>query len=71
MGQVLISSKQLFHKRARALVLGYKAWKLGLNEAQLRSVANREISDKEILEVLEYKEKKVFVLEHFNKNKRG
>ncbi|AFL68517.1 hypothetical protein [Sulfurospirillum barnesii] len=44
--------------RARALVLGYKAWKLGLNEAQLRSVLPREISDKEILEVLEYKEKK-------------
>ena len=50
--------KTAFPQRARALVLGYKAWKLGLNEAQLRSVANREISDKEILEVLEYKEKK-------------
>jgi hypothetical protein len=44
--------------RARALVLGYKAWKLGLNETQLRSVFPRDISDKEILEVLEYKEKK-------------
>lgn len=44
--------------RARAIVLGYKAWKLGLNETQLRSVIERKIDDKEIIEVLEYKEKK-------------
>ena len=50
--------KTTFPQRAKALVLGYKAWKLGLNEDQLRSVAKRDISDKEILEILGYKEKK-------------
>lgn len=44
--------------RARAIVIGYKAWKLGLNETQLRSIFNRKIDDKEIIELLEYKEKK-------------
>ena len=44
--------------RARAIVIGYKAWRLGLNEIQLRSAIERKIDDKEILEVLEYKEKK-------------
>ena len=45
-------------ERARAIVIGYKAWKLGLNEAQLRSVCAKKIDDKEIIELLEYKEKK-------------
>jgi len=45
-------------ERSRAIVLGYKAWKLGLNEAQLRSICDRKIDDKEIIEILEYKEKK-------------
>ena len=45
-------------ERARAIVLGYKAWKLGLNETQLRSVIERKVDDKEIIEVLGYKEKK-------------
>ena len=45
-------------KRARAIVIGYKAWKLGLNETQLRSVCQKKIDDKEIIELLEYKEKK-------------
>lgn len=45
-------------ERARAIVLGYKAWKLGLNEVQLRSLCARKIEDKEILEILAYKEKK-------------
>lgn len=45
-------------ERARAIVIGYKAWKLGLNEAQLRTVFHRKIDDKEILALLEYKEKK-------------
>ncbi|WP_263832831.1 hypothetical protein [Sulfurospirillum oryzae] len=44
--------------RARAIVLGYKAWRLGINEEQLRSAIGRKIDDKEIIEVLEYKEKK-------------
>ena len=44
-------------ERARAIVIGYKAWKLGLNEAQLRSVCAKKIDDKEIIELLEYKEK--------------
>jgi len=44
--------------RARAIVLGFKAWRLGLNEAILRSLINRKVDDKEILEILEYKEKK-------------
>ncbi len=44
--------------RARAIVLGYKAWKLGLNETQLRSVMDYKVEDREILDVLEYKEKK-------------
>ncbi len=44
--------------RARAIVIGYKAWRLGLNEAQIRSLSDRKIDDKEILEILEYKEKK-------------
>ena len=35
-------------ERARAIVLGYKAWKLGLNETQLRSVIERKVDDKEI-----------------------
>jgi hypothetical protein len=45
-------------ERARALVIGYKAWKLGLNETQLRSVCEKTIDDKEIITLLEYKEKK-------------
>ncbi len=45
-------------ERARALVLGYKAWRLGLNEAHLRSAIDHKVDDKEILTVLEYKEKK-------------
>ncbi len=45
-------------ERARALVIGYKAWKLGLNETQLRSACERKIDDKEILVLLDYKEKK-------------
>lgn len=44
--------------RSRAIVLGYKAWKLGINEEQLRLVIDRKIDDKEIVELLEYKEKK-------------
>lgn len=44
--------------RARAIVIGYKAWKLGLNESQLRSVCEKKIDDKEIITLLEYKEKK-------------
>jgi len=44
--------------RARAIVLGYKAWKLGLNETQIRSIIDRKIDDKEIIDLLEYKEKK-------------
>ncbi len=44
--------------RARAIVLGYKAWRLGLNETQLRSVIERKIEDKEIIDILEYREKK-------------
>ena len=45
-------------ERARAIVLGYKAWKLGLNETQLRSVIERKVDDKEIIDILDYKEKK-------------
>ena len=45
-------------ERARAIVLGFKAWKLGLNEQQLREVVQRPIDDKEILAILDYKEKK-------------
>ena len=44
--------------RARAIVLGYKAWRLGINENQLRSVIERKIDDKEIIDILGYKEKK-------------
>ena len=44
--------------RARAIVLGYKAWRLGINETQLRSVIDRKIDDKEIIDILGYKEKK-------------
>ena len=44
--------------RSRAIVLGYKAWKLGINEEQLRSVIEHKIDDKEIVQLLEYKEKK-------------
>ena len=45
-------------ERARAIVIGYKAWRLGLNETQLRSVIERKIDDKEIIDLLGYKEKK-------------
>lgn len=44
--------------RAKAIILGYKAWKLGLNETQLRSIINRKIEDKELIDILEYREKK-------------
>ena len=44
--------------RARAIVIGYKAWRLGINEMQLRSAIERKIDDKEIIDILEYKEKK-------------
>lgn len=44
--------------RARAIVLGYKAWHLGINEEQLRSVITRKIDDKEVIDILGYKEKK-------------
>lgn len=44
--------------RARAIVLGYKAWKSGLNEEQIRSAIEQKIDDKEITTLLEYKEKK-------------
>ena len=44
--------------RARAIVIGYKAWRLGINETQLRSAIERKIDDKEIIDILEYKEKK-------------
>jgi len=44
--------------RARAIVLGYKAWHLGINEEQLRSVIPRTIDDKEVIDILGYKEKK-------------
>lgn len=44
--------------RARAIVLGYKAWRLGLNEIQLRTLSERKIDDKEIIHILGYKEKK-------------
>ncbi len=44
--------------RARAIVLGYKAWRLGLNEIQLRTLSERKIDDKEIIDILGYKEKK-------------
>lgn len=46
--------------RSKAIVLGYKAWKLGINEEQLRLVGERKIDDKEIVHLLEYKEKKLF-----------
>ena len=39
--------------RSRAIVLGYKAWKLGINEEQLRSVIEHKIDDKEIVQLLE------------------
>jgi hypothetical protein len=45
-------------ERARALVLGYKSWRLGLSEEQLRSILDHKVEDKELLSVLEYKEKK-------------
>ena len=44
--------------RARAIVLGYKAWRLGLNETQLHTLSERKIDDKEIIDILGYKEKK-------------
>lgn len=44
--------------RAKAIVLGYKAWKSGLNEEQLRSIIEKKVDDKEIVTLLEYKEKK-------------
>ncbi len=44
--------------RARAIVLGYKVWKSGLNETQLRSAIEHKIDDREIVDILDYKEKK-------------
>lgn len=44
--------------RARAIILGYKANTSGLNEEQLRSCIEKKIKDREITDLLEYKELK-------------
>lgn len=45
-------------ERARAIILGYRVHKSGLNEEQLRSVINKKIDDREILALLDYKDMK-------------
>lgn len=42
--------------RAKALTIGYRVYKSGLNEEQLRSAIEKKIEDREITDLLGYKE---------------
>lgn len=44
--------------RAKAIILGYRIFKSGINEEQLRSCLEIKIADRDIVDLLEYKELK-------------
>ena len=43
-------------ERAKALILGYRVHKSGLNEEQIRLHVKKKITDREMVNLLEYKE---------------
>ncbi|WP_458701385.1 hypothetical protein ACKGJI_04540 [Sulfurospirillum sp. 1307] len=44
--------------RAKAIILGYKVYKSGLCEEQLKAILKKDIKDKDIIKVLDYKDLK-------------
>ena len=48
--------KTKYPERAKALILGYRAYKSGINEEQIRLHVKKKISDREIVDLLGYKE---------------
>lgn len=48
--------KTKYPERAKALILGYRVYKSGLNEDQIRLHVKKKISDREMVNLLEYKE---------------
>lgn len=48
--------KTKYPERAKALILGYRVYKSGLNEDQIRLHVKKEITDREMVNLLEYKE---------------
>ncbi len=48
--------KTKYPARAKALILGYRVHSSGLNEKQIRLHVKREISDRDMVNSLEYKE---------------
>jgi hypothetical protein len=44
--------------RAKAIILGYKVYKSGLSEEQLKAILKKDIKDKDIIKVLDYKDLK-------------
>ena len=43
-------------ERAKALILGFRVYKSGLNEEQIRLHIKRDITDREMVDILDYKE---------------
>ena len=48
--------KTKYSERAKAIILGYRVHKSGLNEEQIRLHVNKKITDRDITNLLEYKE---------------
>ena len=48
--------KTKYPERAKALILGYRVYKSGLNEDQIRLHVKKKITDREMVNLLEYKE---------------
>ncbi len=48
--------KTKYPERAKALILGYRVYKSGLNEEQIRLHVKKKITDREMVNLLEYKE---------------
>jgi len=48
--------KTKYPERAKALILGYRVYSSGLNEEQLRTHIDKKITDREMVNLLEYKE---------------
>jgi len=48
--------KTKYPDRAKAIMLGYRVYRSGLNEEQIRLHIKKRISDREIVNLLEYKE---------------
>jgi len=45
-----------YENRAKAIILGFRAYKSGLNEEQLRLHVKKKITDRDMTNLLEYKE---------------